>query len=118
MDDGKVVHLVVRPTGVPHNPANGNYLVLSEGVCQANLMFLALTHFCLLLVTIIDDPNASRDTHTRGFPRPPRHPTGGGGASRFPAMEGYAFITLDTTMGEMADPSSVCYNFFFYSLGF
>ncbi|CAO3686218.1 unnamed protein product [Umbelopsis vinacea] len=79
LDDGKVVHLVVRPTGVPHNPAN-------------------------------DDPNASRDTHTRGFPRPPRHPTGGGGASRFPAMEGYAFITLDTTMGEMADPSSIFFN--------
>lgn len=70
-------------------------------------------HFCLLLLTIIDDPHASRETHPRGFPRPPRHPTGGGGASRFPAMEGYAFITLDTTMGEMADPSSVCYNFFF-----
>jgi len=76
LDDGKVVHLVVRPTGAPHNPDN-------------------------------DDPNSSRASHQRGFPRP-RHPIGG---SRFPAMEGYAFITLDTTMApDVADPGSIFFN--------
>ncbi|KAI8584057.1 hypothetical protein K450DRAFT_221288 [Umbelopsis ramanniana AG] len=75
LDDGKVVHLVVRPTGAPHNPDN-------------------------------DDPHSARDPHPRGLPRP-RHPFGG---SRFPPMEGYAFITLDTTVGEMADPGSIFFN--------
>ncbi|KAG2174410.1 hypothetical protein INT43_004433 [Umbelopsis isabellina] len=75
LDDGKVVHLVIRPTGVPHNPDN-------------------------------DDPNNTRENNARGLPRA-RHPMGG---SRFPAMEGYAFITLDTTMGEMSDPGSIFFN--------
>ncbi|KAJ2961527.1 hypothetical protein NQZ79_g3285 [Umbelopsis isabellina] len=75
LDDGKVVHLVVRPTGVPHNPDN-------------------------------DDPNNTRENNARGLPRA-RYPMGG---SRFPAMEGYAFITLDTTMGEMSDPGSIFFN--------
>lgn len=56
-----------------------------------------------LIIYHTDDPNNTRENNARGLPRA-RHPMGG---SRFPAMEGYAFITLDTTMGEMSDPGSV-----------
>ncbi|KAG1141380.1 hypothetical protein G6F37_005101 [Rhizopus arrhizus] len=71
LDNGKVVHLVIRPADAPHNPLN-------------------------------DDPTTAaanaRNARGRPFPYTP---------GRFPMMEGYAFITLDSTLGELGDNNSL-----------
>ncbi|KAL0076316.1 hypothetical protein J3Q64DRAFT_1362146 [Phycomyces blakesleeanus] len=73
LDDGKVIHLVVRPVDAPQNPMN-------------------------------DEPRSqsSRRAFSRGLPRnlPPL-------SSRFPMMEGYTLITVDTSMGDMSEASSL-----------
>lgn len=37
-------------------------------------------------------------------------------SSRFPMMEGYAFITLDSTIGELGDNNSVNFGFYMFIL--
>ncbi|KAI8985183.1 hypothetical protein BDB01DRAFT_850230 [Pilobolus umbonatus] len=77
LDNGKVVHLVIRPLDAPHNPVN-------------------------------DDPNPGSNIrhtfnrlHTLGS-RPTQSASG-----RFPMLEGYAFITLDSTLSEVSDNQSL-----------
>ncbi|KAI9266660.1 hypothetical protein BDA99DRAFT_506334 [Phascolomyces articulosus] len=65
LDNGKVVHLVVRPADVPQNTQN------DEPRPQSS--------------------NTNRRTFARGIPFSRLFPLGG----RQPAMEGYTFITLD-----------------------
>ncbi|KAI7859054.1 hypothetical protein BDC45DRAFT_601942 [Circinella umbellata] len=65
LDNGKVVHLVVRPADVPQNTQN------DEPRPQSS--------------------NTNRRTFARGIPFSRLFPMGG----RQPAMEGYTFITLD-----------------------
>ncbi|KAI9491943.1 hypothetical protein BDB00DRAFT_830372 [Zychaea mexicana] len=66
LDNGKVVHLVVRPADVPQNSQNDEPRPQSSS-------------------------NNSRRTFARGIPLSRLFPLGG----RPPAMEGYTFITLD-----------------------
>jgi hypothetical protein len=92
LDNGKVVHLVIRPADAPHNPLNGK-----------SFFFLSfLTERSFRLTYIIDDPTTAaanaRNARGRPFPYTP---------GRFPMMEGYAFITLDSTLGELGDNNSV-----------
>ncbi|KAI8643195.1 hypothetical protein BD408DRAFT_415419 [Parasitella parasitica] len=78
LDNGKVVHLVIRPIGAPHNPSN-------------------------------DDPNPRaniRHTSNRATPNG-RSRTFPSISNRFPMMEGYAFITLDSTIGDIGDSQSL-----------
>ncbi|CEP11657.1 hypothetical protein [Parasitella parasitica] len=78
LDNGKVVHLVIRPIGAPHNPSN-------------------------------DDPNLGaniRHTSNRAAPNG-RSRTFPSLSNRFPMMEGYAFITLDSTMSDVGDSQSL-----------
>ncbi|KAI9250713.1 hypothetical protein BY458DRAFT_524360 [Sporodiniella umbellata] len=65
LDDGKVIHLVIRPVNAPHNPSN-------------------------------DDPNTAQQR--RPLSSLP---------SRLPVMEGYAFITLDSTISDLGDSNSL-----------
>ncbi|GAA5812294.1 hypothetical protein MFLAVUS_005745 [Mucor flavus] len=78
LDNGKVIHLVIRPVDAPHNPLN-------------------------------DDPNPGANTR-HGFSR--AAPNGRSRpfpsiSSRFPLMEGYAFITLDSNLGDIGDNQSL-----------
>ncbi|KAG0748128.1 hypothetical protein G6F57_001587 [Rhizopus arrhizus] len=73
LDNGKVVHLVIRPADAPQNPANDDP---TPGTTNAR--------------------NAR--SGARIFPSI---------SSRFPMMEGYAFITLDSTIGELGDNNSL-----------
>ncbi|KAI8380185.1 hypothetical protein BD560DRAFT_432435 [Blakeslea trispora] len=77
LDNGKVIHLVVRPLDAPHNPSN-------------------------------DEPNAgntqNRASNIRGTSRIRSLPSI---SSRFPMMEGYAFITLDSTLNDIGDSQSL-----------
>ncbi|GAA5803358.1 hypothetical protein HPULCUR_008837 [Helicostylum pulchrum] len=77
LDNGKVIHLVIRPVDAPHNPLN-------------------------------DDPNPG--AHTRGFSRATpnsRSRPFPSISSRFPMMEGYAFITLDSNLADIGDNQSL-----------
>lgn len=82
LDNGKVIHLVIRPHDAPSNPMNGIDRQIEKK--KRNL-------------SLIDNPTA----------RPTRTMSG-----RLPMMEGYAFITLDST--EMSDNHSVGFSFFFF----
>ncbi|KAI8329179.1 hypothetical protein EDC96DRAFT_585732 [Choanephora cucurbitarum] len=78
LDNGKVVHLVVRPLDAPHNPSN-------------------------------DEPNSGstqnrQSANMRGTNRIRSFPSI---SSRFPMMEGYAFITLDSTLSDIGDSQSL-----------
>lgn len=76
-----MIHLVVRPIGVSHNPDNGKY---KRYVCSnKGLMKLSCSN-CL-----IDEPsrNSQRRISTR--------------------HEGYAVITLDATLSDLEDGNSV-----------
>lgn len=54
----------------------------------------------------IDDPNPRANVRrTAGGRFPPI-------SSRFPMMEGYAFITLDSNLGDIGDNQSVMYLYF------
>lgn len=100
LDNGKVVHLVIRPIDAPHNPMNG--------LC--NLLLYVRNN--VVHYVILDDPNPGaniRHTSNRAAPngRSRTFPTI---SSRFPMMEGYAFITLDSNLGDIGDSQSVsCY---------
>ncbi|KAF7732485.1 hypothetical protein EC973_003230 [Apophysomyces ossiformis] len=72
LDDGKVLHLVVRPPDAPQNPMN------DEPRTQI--------------------PRRTYGRASRAFPA---------FSSRIPMMEGYALITLDTTMGDLGDSNSL-----------
>ncbi|KAL7314460.1 hypothetical protein PS15m_006029 [Mucor circinelloides] len=76
LDNGKVVHLVIRPVDAPHNPMN-------------------------------DDPNPGANTRTNRAAPNGRSRTFPSISSRFPLMEGYAFITLDSTIGDIGDSQSL-----------
>ncbi|KAI8082531.1 uncharacterized protein B0P05DRAFT_537406 [Gilbertella persicaria] len=75
LDNGKVIHLVVRPLDAPHNPLN-------------------------------DEPNARPHLHRTESRGPGRLRAFPSISSRFPMMEGYAFITLDSNIGDMGDSQS------------
>lgn len=76
LDNGKVVHLVIRPVDAPHNPLN-------------------------------DDPNPGANSRTNRAAPNGRSRTFPSISSRFPLMEGYAFITLDSTIGDIGDSQSL-----------
>ncbi|KAL9541647.1 hypothetical protein MBANPS3_009001 [Mucor bainieri] len=76
LDNGKVVHLVIRPVDAPRNPLN-------------------------------DDPNPGANTRTNRAAPNGRSRTFPSISSRFPLMEGYAFITLDSTIGDIGDSQSL-----------
>ncbi|GAN08108.1 hypothetical protein MAM1_0189d07615 [Mucor ambiguus] len=78
LDNGKVVHLVIRPVDAPHNPLNGMH-----------------------------DPNPGANTRTNRAAPNGRSRTFPSISSRFPLMEGYAFITLDSTIGDIGDSQSL-----------
>jgi hypothetical protein len=65
-----------------------------------------------LTMDMIDDPNPGaniRHTFSRaGTPNGRSRPFPSI-SSRFPMMEGYAFITLDSNLGELGDNQSVMY---------
>ncbi|KAI7889131.1 uncharacterized protein EV154DRAFT_289137 [Mucor mucedo] len=78
LDNGKVIHLVIRPIDAPHNPMN-------------------------------DDPNPGaniRHTFNRASPNG-RSRTFPAISGRFPTMEGYAFITLDSNFADLGDNQSL-----------
>lgn len=72
-----------------------------------------------ILYCALDDPNpGSNIRHTfgsrggstgrlRNFP-------GSNGSGRFPMMEGYAFISLDSHLGDPSDSQSVMYYYYYY----
>lgn len=65
---------------------------------------------------IIDDPNPGaniRHTFNRASPNG-RSRTFPSISSRFPTMEGYAFITLDSNFADLGDNQSVCINQLIY----
>ncbi|KAF1806560.1 hypothetical protein FB192DRAFT_1271075 [Mucor lusitanicus] len=76
LDNGKVVHLVIRPVDAPRNPLN-------------------------------DDPNPGANSRTNRAAPNGRSRTFPSISSRFPLMEGYAFITLDSTIGDIGDSQSL-----------
>ncbi|CEG78588.1 hypothetical protein RMATCC62417_13169 [Rhizopus microsporus] len=76
LDNGKVIHLVIRPADAPHNPQN-------------------------------DDPNPGTTNTTRSSRLNGRPFPFSSLSSRFPMMEGYAFITLDSAVGEPNDNHSL-----------
>ncbi|KAG2235808.1 hypothetical protein INT48_003920 [Thamnidium elegans] len=78
LDNGKVIHLVIRPVDAPHNPLN-------------------------------DDPNPGVNTRhgfSRATPNSRSRPFPSI-SSRFPMMEGYAFITLDSNLSDIGDNQSL-----------
>ncbi|CAO3671127.1 unnamed protein product [Rhizopus microsporus] len=76
LDNGKVIHLVIRPADAPHNPQND---YPNPGTT-----------------------NTTRSSRLNGRPFPFSNLS-----SRFPMMEGYAFITLDSAVGEPTDNHSL-----------
>lgn len=102
LDNGKVVHLVIRPADAPQNPANGKKK-------RGHTFEVTI----LIMLCTIDDPTPgttnARNARSgaRIFPSI---------SSRFPMMEGYAFITLDSTIGELGDNNSVNFGFYMFIL--
>ncbi|KAI9476141.1 MAG: hypothetical protein EXX96DRAFT_575923 [Benjaminiella poitrasii] len=80
LDDGKVIHLVIRPAHVPHNPLNDNPNLGANTRYTSNRTL----------------PNE----RSRIFPSL---------SSRFPLLEGYTFITLGSSLrgGDEADMSDL-----------
>jgi hypothetical protein len=95
LDDGKVIHLVIRPLDAPQNPLNGKKTKVLEGEGRHSKH----QHTFFLFV---DEPRpAGRrvfGNRGRSFPSI---------ASRLPMMEGYTFITLDAHIGDNGDSNSV-----------
>lgn len=98
-----MVHLVIRPVDAPHNPMNGMrihtfiyiYIYISFIVSNGPTFFS------------LDDPNPGASTRTNRAAPNGRSRTFPSISSRFPLMEGYAFITLDSTIGDIGDSQSV-----------
>jgi hypothetical protein len=110
LDNGKVIHLVIRPIDAPHNPMNGKSKKKKKELVYSGEKIKRSKQ----KIIHIDDPNPGTNI---------RHSFGGRGGpngrsrpfpsitSRLPMMEGYAFITLDSNLGDLGgDNQSVCVN--------
>jgi hypothetical protein len=84
LDDGKVIHLVVRPIDAPRNPNNGTLLLLHN----ENNFFL-LKH-----IEQLDEPTTPRRNNIR--------------ASTREISNHYAVITVDATLDSLEDARTVC----------